>query len=253
ERDRGHEHRLEGGVRRDRGDPHRRFRVLPERGRRRLHRALRDPAAALRRPWLLTRRPVATAQSPPSAARTSGAPSRPRKGPERSTGPSAKRTPERRVTAITSTPSAPLSSATPSSAAMSTSPPNEAAIRTTTGSVFASPIPSTIGAISATRIAPRPSTSARTAATRRSWRSGGSSTPGTSSAAATAAVSTPTHRFGRRRSAPSTHDSTTAGGRYATSSTPTRNGEISGTPPLDQNRRGRGGVGAPLWTATRRR
>src|SRR5699024_6086463 len=65
-------------------------------------------------------------------------------------------------------------------------------------------------------------------------------------------VSTPTHRFGRRCSAPSTHDSTTAGGRYATSSTPTRNGEISGTPPLDQSRPVRGGVGVPMWTGVRR-
>src|SRR5699024_6689254 len=149
-------------------------------------------------------------------------------------------------------PSTPLSSAMPSRAAISTSPPRAADISTTTGRVFASPMPSTPGANSATSTAPNPSTSARTAATRTSARRPGWIRERARSAAATPPVRIPTQRLGSRCSRPSAHDSTTAGGRYTTSSTASSDGAISDISPLHQRPCPAGRCGRTMWTARTR-
>src|SRR5699024_11007706 len=74
----------------------------------------------------------------------------------------------------------------------------------------------------------------------------------TSSAAATQPVRIPTHRLGSRCARPSAHDSTTAGGRYTTSSTASSDGAVTDISPLHQKRRPAGRCGRTRWTAITR-
>src|SRR5699024_2406986 len=204
-----------------------------------------------------TRR-VASAADPhpvPRARATNGPPRTPSSGPASSTGPKANLCPGRRLIMSTTTPTTPPSTAIPSREASSTSPPSAAEVATTTGSVFASPIPITDGASRATRTAPMPITTASTAALRIVGRRAGWSSAIRARTTATRTVSVATHRLGSRCSRTSTQASTEAGGTYAAASASRGRRGSAITRTFQQIPRRSAAGGARLWTsgADRRR